>query len=198
MKATNKRVAAMLKGVALLIAVIMAAGCGEFEPPTVSQEPVPSHGDLWNPQPGDEIVPGQEVPLVDPGYWGPENGPTINPRNSSSRRIGPSGGTVYLDHHYYTIPEGAVFQQTTFTLSYASYNGIAVDCGPSPFQFNEPVTISLSYHNTQYDDGELDPSNLHVYYMDTDGSLIMMPSTVDEDNETVNAVTDHFSRYILG
>lgn len=180
----------LVLGIAFIV-----GGCGRMEAPTASSESSNSHGDLWNPQPGDEIIPGQEVPLVNPGYWDEQGGFEVNP-NQSSAVIGPAGGQVRLGKHRLVVPAGAVSNNVTFTMSYASESGIAVDCGPGR-TFQIPVLLTLSFKDTQYD-GDLDPSDLDIFYLPPGGSPIPEPSIVDLTDKSVTASIDHFSRYILG
>lgn len=184
----------------IAIMLTIPSGCSQLISPTAPNvDPQNAGSAMWNPQPGDEIEPGQEVPLLNPGYWDSEDGPMIDP-SGASRRIGILGGTVSLGYHSYAIPPGAVLHPRTFTLDYASENGVGVDCGPSPFQFLLPVTVVLSYRNTQYDDGDggFDPLILHIYLVSSDGLFTLLPSIVNSNARTVTALTDHFSRYIIG
>ncbi len=177
----------------------IVGGCGRMEAPTASSESNNSHGDLWNPQLGDEIIPGQEVPLLNPGYWEAQGGFEVNP-NQSSAVIGPAGGQVRLGKHRLVVPAGAVNSNVTFTMSYASESGIAVDCGPGR-TFQVPVLLTLSFKDTQYDgddNGDCDPSNLCIFFLPQDGSPVLEPSIVDLTDKSVTAAIDHFSRYILG
>jgi hypothetical protein len=84
-----------------------------------------------------------------------------------------------------------------FSLTNASRTAIAIDCGPSPFHFNIPVILTLSYAGTNFT-AATNQSALEVIYMAPDGSLQEMPSTVDVRGALVTARLDHFSRYILG
>ena len=186
--------------IALLCIVGIAtymAGCSEFSAPTASQNATDSQPDLWNPQPGDQIVSGREVPLLEEGYWESLFGPQVNPAQSgASSVIGPEGGVLYLGFHQLIIPPGAVSEDTRFRMNFASNSGVAVDCNPSPFTFNVPVTLVLSFAGTQYENADI--FNLQIFYMPEDGDLVPVPSVTDDEANTVTAELDHFSRYILG
>jgi hypothetical protein len=181
-----------------LLAVLFFSGCSLFEAPTTATPTSSEYTDLWNPQPGDQVVEGHDVPILNSDYWETVNGPTINPAAIRVRVvIGPAGGVIALGLHTLLIPPGALNTNFTFFMTYASNSGVAVDCNPSPFSFLLPVTLTLSYENTQYDgDGE-DASQLQIMYMAPDGTLEAWPSTVDESANTVSAQIDHFSRYII-
>ena len=186
----------------LCAAAVIPIGCSLNESPTASTAEQ-GEMDLWSPQPGDEVVPGREVPILNDNYWESEYGTEINPLRIRPvlELIGEAGGIIRLGLHSYAVPEGAVDGLVLFTIAYASIYGVAVDCGPSPMTFNTSVTATLSFANTQYGDWEengLDPTQLQVIYAAPDGDTIPLPSTVDLEAQTVSAEVDHFSRYILG
>jgi hypothetical protein len=111
--------------------------------------------------------------------------------------IGREGGCLRLGPHSLTIPAGAVDREVTFTISLASTMGVAVDCGPSPFRFNVPVELTLSYAGTQYESSDRQV-NLQIFYMANTQACTAMPSHVDVNGKSVSAQLDHFSRYIIG
>ena len=204
----------------LILAIFVITGCGSFDAPTASGgDSEPAQPELWNPAPGDEIVPGREVPLLNDSYWEGVYGPTINPLfgrpgggglggflgglvddvTSVTRFIfGAVGGMVSLGDHYYVVPPGAVNGMVRFTLEYASFTGVGVDCGPSPLAFDVPVMLTLSYNNTQYENSG-NPSGLRIWHVTADGTLEEVEGCiVDTNAQTVTAPVTHFSRYILG
>ncbi len=199
---------------AVIAASLMTIGCSLFDPPTASNDVADATVDLWAPEPGDEIVPGRPIPVImDENYW--ETPGTVNPSlrglTGVTRVIinGAFGGTVTCGLHNYVVPSGAVSGLITFTMSLASTNGIAVDCGPSPLSFNSgaPVRITLSYAGTQYDPDycaqrgiePLDASELEIFHMSQDGDFEQQ----DDDREfnpstkTISVEVSHFSRYIV-
>ena len=180
------------------IAIYMV-GCSEFSAPTASQNTTDSQQDLWNPQPGDQVVPGREVPILEEGYWESLYGPQVNPSdNAGAARIGPEGGMLVVGLHSLIVPPGALDAETevTFRLNFASLTGVGVDCSPGGLIFNVPVILTLSYVGTQYEG--LDNVELQIFFMPDDGELIPLPITIDTEANTVTAGLDHFSRYILG
>jgi hypothetical protein len=197
---TIKRAACAMS--ALVLVALLATGCSRFDAPTASS---PSEADmgLWAPNPGDQIIPGHDVPILEEGYW-----ESLGGKGTSSvdcgfmipprvMRIGPQGGVLNLGHHRLIVPPGAVNDFVWISMSNASANAVAVDCNPSPFTFNLPVTLILSYRGTQYEDMDGTPP-LSVIYMASNGSFQPLPSVVDPINLTVSAATNHFSRYIIG
>ncbi len=203
----------------LIAAIFVLVGCSIIDPPTASNDVTESSGDLWNPQPGDEIVPGRQIPIImDESYW-ETPGLTINPslRGLVGGLIGATpipidgalGGTVTCGNHRFEVPAGAVTGVVNFTMVIASNSGIAVDCGPSPLIFADghPVRLSLSYAGTQYDPDycervgiePLDPSPLQIWYMATDGTMILQSAERqwNASAKTISVNVDHFSRYII-
>jgi hypothetical protein len=181
----------------ILVSMSLIAGCGHIDPPTASQPTSEESMGLWNPQPGDHVFPGDEIPMLNPGYWESEWGMAINPANLPilSQLIGTDGGVIHLGRHTLTVPAGAVSGDINFTFAIASVNAVALDCGPTGLTFQTPVTLQFSYQGTQYD--HMDNPDLRIYYAAPDGTFEWMPSVVDPVNRTVTTQLNHFSRYIL-
>lgn len=182
----------------IVLGVLIMAGCGRLDAPTASQPTTEDGMGLWNPSPGDHVVPGREIPLLQPGYWESHYGLEVNPwlNAPASAVIGPDGGSLVLGGHRLDVPRGALARPITFTLSYASRTAIAVDCGPSGLTFDVPVTLTLSYAGTQYENSDRQ-SDLKIFYMSPIGNTLEMPSEVNQDAKTVSAQLNHFSRYII-
>lgn len=176
---------------------LILLGCSGFESPTASNASSHEYSDLWNPQAGD-VIGGHEVPLVCEGYWEDAFGMSVNPFQVPPRtfRIGPEGGWFVFGFHSLFVPAGAVDDFVMITMSNGSATGMAIDCNPSPFHFNVPVTFFMSYRGTQYENMPDPP--LRVWYMSPDGNLEEMPGHVDTNTQMVTGETDHFSRYIVG
>ncbi len=186
----------------LTLALLTIIGCGHFEAPTASQPTVNEETAMWSPQPGDQID-GHAIPLVNENYWESQFGASANPWLLAPRSvvIGAMGGIVTFGPHTLIVPAGAVDGNITITMSNASSTAIAVDCTPSPYHFNIPVTLILSYRGTQYQTLSTTDNTLNalrVYYMTPDGDLEPQRCTVNPFTSTVSAEVDHFSRYILG
>ena len=187
----------------LVLVALLATGCSRFDAPTASQSVSEPPMGTWTPRPGDQIIPGHDVPILKAGYWeslgvpgtATVDGGFIPPPRSMI--IGPEGGTLQLGYHRLIVPPGAVSDFVTFQIGYASANAVAVDCVPSPLTFQVPVTLILSYSGTQYEDVDGTPP-LSVVYMASENSLQPVPSVVDPGSLTVSASTNHFSRYIIG
>ncbi|MBU0509432.1 hypothetical protein KKH27_11445 [bacterium] len=177
--------------------VLIMAGCGDYSSPTASTTADQDRPDMWNPQPGD-MMNGHEIPLLREGYWEDLYGPTVNPWMMPPRtfRVGPQGGYFVFGQHALWVPPGAVTNTVNITLSNASVTAVALDCYPSPYQFNVPITLYLSYDGTQYEGQDNPP--LAIMYMTGNNSFEEMPGGVDDDHEIVTGVITHFSRYIIG
>jgi len=197
---TIKRAAWVMSALALV--VLLGLGCSRFDAPTASQPAEAAMG-MWTPNPGDQIIPGHDVPILKQDYWeslggkshlSVDDGLLPPPRTMI---IGPEGGTLQLGYHRLIVPPGAVSDFVTFQMGYASANAVAVDCVPSPLTFQVPVTMILSYFGTQYEDEDGTPP-LSMVYMAAENSFQPVPSVVNPGNLTVTATTDHFSRYIIG
>jgi len=176
---------------------LMLIGCSGFDSPTAPNASSHEYSDLWNPQAGD-MINGHEVPLVCEGYWEDAFGMSVNPFAVPPRtfRIGPDGGWFVYGFHSLFIPPGAVSDFVMITMSNGSGTGVAIDCNPSPYQFNVPVTFFMSYRGTQYE--RMPDPPLRVWYMSPEGNLEEMPGYVDTNALMVIGQTDHFSRYIVG
>jgi len=182
-----------------MLAVVLVAGCSRFDAPTASQ-PADNSTELWNPQPGDQVVPGRDVPIIEEGYWDAVYGPEVNPFMVPCRAIpiGPEGGTVVLGLHRLIVPPGALSERVLIKLANASVTSVGVDASPEGLTFALPVTLTLSFHGTQYEDCvDCGAEALQIFYMAPDGTLEAYESTVDLAAETVSAQLTHFSRYII-
>ncbi len=74
-----------------------------------------------------------------------------------------------------------------------------VQYGPEGTVFNAPVTLSLPYDANLIASLGIKEDDLKVYYWNpTLKDWQAMPSTVDKQNKTVNALTTHFSAYQVG
>jgi hypothetical protein len=187
----------------LALALLTIIGCGHFDSPTASQPTTNDESSLWTPRAGDQIG-GHDIPLVNPNYWESVFGTEVNPALNAQRTavIGPLGGIISLGLHTLIVPPGAVDEEITFTLKNASPVALALDCGPSPFHFNVPLTLIMSFRGTQYQSVgsivDATVNDLRIYYMTPDGDLEPQRCVVDPLTNTVTAEIDHFSRYILG
>jgi hypothetical protein len=192
-------------GLCIMLAAWLIMGCSEINMPTASQTDS-NEENVWSPEPGFSVNGRTPIPIVNDTYWEDLYGPSVNPfrcRAVVSREIdGDVGGTVTCGYHRYDVPAGAVDGDVIFTMQIASYNGIAVDCGPSPMSFNIPVMLTLSYAGTQYDNNSNDlynPADLRIYYMTEDGDYELLDDAeLNTGSKTVTAPVTHFSRYILG
>ena len=71
------------------------------------------------------------------------------------------------------------------------------DLGPSPYTFNKPVTVTMSFKNLP---DVPDPSDVQVAWFDPNaGEWIVVPSTatVSGNDLTVTYRTSHFTYWII-
>src|SRR5512140_1341285 len=82
----------------LMIGLLAAVGCSRFDNPTATQPTTESEMGLWNPQPGDRVVPDHEIPMLNPGYWESVYGQTVNPYMIPPRtmHVGEDGAVIRL------------------------------------------------------------------------------------------------------
>jgi hypothetical protein len=130
-----------------------------------------------------------------------------------SALIGPAGGTLSLPHSDFTmmIPEGALSEPTTITVTSVAGPHVVYDMQPHGLQFNKPVTAVQDLGNTSVYGtsaaGRVRSAYLAVgnYDVGTDG--IAAPAELQAATTLFygeNAVAEthvwtlnHFSRWIL-
>lgn len=113
------------------------------------------------------------------------------------------GGELTLLGHTLTVPAGAIDRPTMFVMSVLAGTTIQVELiayDPDLYNdvggkgFNVPVQLALSYAGAGAD---FDPATATIVHIETDGSRVVVPSTVDAENQVVRAELKHFSRYGL-
>ena len=181
----------------IILSLIVIAGCSKVDVPTASQPTTEDGMGLWTPRTGDHVFPGDAIPMYRAGYVESQFGMAVNPLNvpNATLHIGPEGGVLHLGRHTLTVPAGAVTTDITFRIAWASLTAVAADCTPSGLTFNAPLTLTLCYAGTQYEN--MANPNLAIFYAQDDGSFERYPSVVDPVAKTVSAPLHHFSRYIL-
>lgn len=120
---------------------------------------------------------------------------------SVSATVGAAGGVLELDGHRLSIPLGAVLAPTRFTLTAPASNYVELDvrAGASEhYQFRKPVQLAISYERCTR--GNIDRSDLHIYYVDGDTKEVLedLGGFDDKAARVVTSSTDHLSDYALG
>jgi hypothetical protein len=94
-----------------------------------------------------------------------------------------------------TVPAGAVTSAVTITATATvGDGGITVDFQPHGYQFAKAIILSANYQGCtmRYS------SPLNVFYLNDQGGIIQtMPSNDMRSSNTIQALTDHFSRYMI-
>ena len=107
------------------------------------------------------------------------------------------------------FPEGAVNELTEFII----YNYSANDIPPAPSGFKEgitnfsiegisnlakEITIIVQYSEDDFTEMSGGPENLFLAYLDMEtNNWFIVPTTVNEAERTLTAVTDHLSTWIV-
>jgi hypothetical protein len=124
----------------------------------------------------------------------------VSVTRSTSGLIGPLGGSLTLDGHSITFPEGAVVVPTTFTLAAPAGNYMELDIranGAEHFEFETPVTVTISYARCTRAD--IDKAPLSVWYIDSTTKHLLenMGGTDNKVARTVTFGTGHLSSYSI-
>lgn len=114
--------------------------------------------------------------------------------------VTPLGGVVAAGGTVITVPAGAVLAPTTLVVTIPASNYMEVDIsaqGASHFQFEMPVTITLSYARCSR--SNIDKGPLSAWYINsaTKALLTNMGASDDKSARTVTFTTDHLSGYAV-
>ncbi|MCH8327840.1 MAG: tandem-95 repeat protein, partial [Candidatus Marinimicrobia bacterium] len=130
-----------------------------------------------------------------------------------SKSVDENGGTVSWDSDgtgtavaSISIPGGALEGSIDIEISLyssppegAELAGLLFYFGPSGLQFDQPVTVTVPYDPDQIPAGLSESDLVVLRYDEGEASwTALLPSTVDTDNHTVSAQTDHFSGFGAG
>jgi hypothetical protein len=125
---------------------------------------------------------------------------TPQPADSSSARIGPSGGTLRAGRHMLRIPAGALRRSVLISMTVPSDTLNFVVFGPEGLTFdpdNQP-TLTMSYRNCSVN--KPGQAGLEIVYTN-DALTAVLDSTetiaADTLNNTVGGRLKHFSKYVL-
>jgi len=96
-----------------------------------------------------------------------------------------------------SVPAGALQNTETVTIDIPDITEARQDLGPSPYTFNKPVTVTMSFKNLP---NVPDPDEVQVAWFDPNaGEWIVVPSTatVSGNDLTVTYTTSHFTAWII-
>jgi hypothetical protein len=117
------------------------------------------------------------------------------PYASTTKTIGPAGGTITVGPHTLVIPPGALSQNVTITAEAPSANVNSVRFTPQGLRFSVSAALTMSYSNCNLL-GKLLPKEIAY----TDDNLNILSYLISLDNLLSKRVTgklDHFSRYAV-
>ena len=118
------------------------------------------------------------------------------PYASSTKTIGPLGGSISAGPHTLVIPPGALLNQTTITMTAPTGLGVnAVKFQPEGLRFATPAVLTMSYSNCSLL-GKLLPKRIAY----TDNNLNIISYLLSLDNllsKYVSGKVNHFSDYVV-
>jgi hypothetical protein len=173
----------------VLVLAVLVASC-DTAPPTQTLAP-PTGDDLLTSKASHALVRAGEA------SGGAAGG-------TAAGIIGVGGGTITSGGHTIIVPAGAVDGPTSFSLETLAEGYVEVyllalaggsNVGAQGFN-GHAVTLILSYANANAQDTS-DPSKLTILRHHANGSVEVLPSTVNTSAQTVTAALGHFSRYAM-
>lgn len=113
---------------------------------------------------------------------------------TSSKYIGPYGGSITIGDHQLVIPAGALSQYVLISGTRQSGPIAEVDFQPHGLRFARPATLRLSYSNCTVSSGSIQ----RIVYVDDAKSILETPASLDDQrNDVVSAAISHFSGYAV-
>ncbi len=115
---------------------------------------------------------------------------------STTKTIGPQGGTISVGQYTLTIPAGALSQAKTITMQQVADTVNSVRFTPHGLQFAQSATLTMGYSNCLLAVQNSKP--VRVLYVNEALQQLEAPTSVD--NQAANKVSaeiDHFSRYAI-
>jgi hypothetical protein len=121
--------------------------------------------------------------------------------STSTKILGPSGGTLRVGRHRLDAPVGAVTSTLGFRAEVRSSPYFEVDFsayGWSSYVFNRPVQITLDYSRCPAE--SIEGKTLHVLYIDPVTKTILqdLGGYDDRSSRTITTSTNHLSDYAIG
>lgn len=118
------------------------------------------------------------------------------PTKSQTRTIGPWGGTISAGPHKLSIPRGALERPTEITMTVTSSRGVnEVDFEPEGLEFEQPVSLTMSYANCDISDKE---APYGIAYVDNALNFRYYVASFDDmQGRRVTGSIEHFSTYAV-
>lgn len=115
-------------------------------------------------------------------------------QTTSSKYIGPYGGTLTIGDHQLIIPPGALSQYVLISGTRQGGSIAEVDFQPHGLRFARPATLRLSYSNCTVSRGSVQ----RIVYVDDAKTILETPASLDDQrNDAVSAAINHFSGYAV-
>lgn len=117
------------------------------------------------------------------------------PPATSTKTIGPLGGSLTVGPHTFTVPAGALSSNVTITASLSADTINAITFQPEGLQFARPASLTMSYANCNIV-GILLPKQIAY----TNNNYVILELLASIDNIFTRKVTGqvrHFSHYAL-
>ena len=103
------------------------------------------------------------------------------------------GGRLVCGPFKLDFPAGALDEDTEITMEIFDNGTLGIELGPHGIQFNVPVTLSMNLEGTSAEGMASQSSTL--WFDETNGIYIMMPKIPSQDENTLKAQLEHFSKY---
>ena len=118
------------------------------------------------------------------------------PYASTTQTVGIGGGVINAGPHTLVIPQGALSQPTTITMTVPTGLGVnAVKFQPQGLQFQKPAALTMSYANCSLL-GKLLPKRI-AYTTDGLQILYYLLSLDNLFSKYVTGKVNHFSSYVI-
>ena len=123
--------------------------------------------------------------------------------------IGSGGGTISVPDAGLTVsvPAGAVYYPTNFTVTALAGRPVAYEFGPHGTKFAKPLTMTQDLRVTYVNEQSLRYMHFHAGYFSSTTNLIdwllravvseLLPASADADNMVVRFNVSHFSGYLV-
>lgn len=139
-------------------------------------------------EPGDVIENPSFVRIVTkPSGW------QLGHSASSEQSVGPAGGLVLQDNVTLNFPPGALSSDEAIRIELDASGLLITELGPDDLSFDVPVTLSMDLTGTSAE-GQA-ATVFIVWYNDDEDRWEVCNMLPPEDDNTVRALLEHFSKY---